>query len=210
MLRKKLIGGVLCAGTIAVWGGHVVAEEFSARLDGFQEIGALAGPTGAVLSDGKGTLHLDLDRQSKTVAYRLTYENVGTTSPQTGTVSQAHIHFGKNHVAGQVIVFFCTNLTPPTGVPAPQSCPSNSGTVTGMFTGADVLQQLTQNITGGDFDALEDALTSNTAYANIHTVPLTGATNTAFPAGEIRGQIHRGGLDDKHGNHDDQDNHEHR
>jgi hypothetical protein len=34
-----------------------------------------------------------------------------------------------------------------------------------------------------DFDALEDALTSNTAYGNIHT--------TKFPAGEIRGEIRR-------------------
>ena len=35
----------------------------------------------------------------------------------------------------------------------------------------------------GDFDAVVAALRSNTAYANIHT--------TAFPAGEIRGQIRR-------------------
>jgi hypothetical protein len=127
-----------------------------------------------------------------------------------GMVSQAHIHFGKNHVAGQIMVFFCTNLAPPAGVRAPQPCPSNSGTVTGTFTGADVLLQVSQNISGGDFDALADALISNTAYANIHTVPLPGATNTAFPSGEIRGQIHRGDLDEKHDNHDDNDHHEHR
>ena len=39
----------------------------------------------------------------------------------------------------------------------------------------------------GDFDALEDALTTNTAYANVHT--------SNFPAGEIRGQIHSGNDD---------------
>ena len=32
-----------------------------------------------------------------------------------------------------------------------------------------------------DFDGMEDALTSNTAYGNIHT--------TKLPAGEIRGEI---------------------
>jgi hypothetical protein len=37
-------------------------------------------------------------------------------------------------------------------------------------------------------DALTDALASNTAYANIHTM--------AFPAGEIRGEIRPGDDDD--------------
>ena len=40
-----------------------------------------------------------------------------------------------------------------------------------------------QGIAAGNFDALVAALTSNTAYGNIHTVN--------FPAGEIRGQIRR-------------------
>ena len=205
-----LIGPTLGIAALAATGGGAVADEFSGRLDGFQEIGALAGPTGAVLSNGTGTVELSLDRKSNTITYKLTYSDVGKTPPQPGTVSQAHIHFGKKHVAGQVMVFFCTNLTPPAGVPKPPSCPLNSGTVTGTFIGANVLQQLSQNIGGGDFDALVDALTSNTAYANIHTVPLQGATNTAFPAGEIRGQIHKGDLDEKHDHHDHHDDHEHK
>jgi hypothetical protein len=94
-------------------------------------------------------------------------------------VTQAHIHFGKEHVAGGIIAFLCTNLgNGPAGTPA---CPANSGTVTGTITAASVEAILKQNVSAGDFDALEDALTSNTAYANVHT--------TAFPAGEIRGQI---------------------
>ena len=40
-----------------------------------------------------------------------------------------------------------------------------------------------QGMTAGVFDALTDALNSNTAYANVHT--------TNFPAGEIRGQIRK-------------------
>jgi hypothetical protein len=205
-----LTGAAIAAGLVALASASAHddhAEQFSARLDGFQEIGSLTGPTGAVLSNGTGTLELNLDRKSKTITYKLTYSDVGTTSPQKGTVSQAHIHFGKKHVAGQVMVFFCTNLTPPAGVPVPPPCPPNSATLTGTFTGLNVLQQLSQNIVGGDFDALVDALTSNTAYANIHTMPLQGATNTAFPAGEIRGQIHEGDRDEKHDHHDD---HEHK
>jgi len=41
-----------------------------------------------------------------------------------------------------------------------------------------------QGVTAGDFQAVVDALESDTAYANIHT--------TAFLAGEIRGEIRRG------------------
>jgi hypothetical protein len=77
------------------------------------------------------------------------------------------------------MVFFCTNLgNGPVGTP---TCPQNSGTVSGTFTAASVIAIAGQNVNAGDFDALVDALTSNTAYANIHT--------TALPAGEIRGQI---------------------
>jgi len=67
------------------------------------------------------------------------------------------------------------------GIADTQACPA-SGTVTGTLHAADVQAIPTQNVTAGDFDALEDALESDTAYGNIHT--------TKFPAGELRGQIH--------------------
>jgi len=216
MRRYKLMGTALCAGVFALWGGRADAEEFSARLNGFQELGSLpnvtqdptslvvtaANPTGAILSDGKGTLALTLNEKAGTATWTLTYTDVGTTSPKTGTVTQAHIHFGKNHDSGGIMVFFCTNLTPPVGPPVPpQKCPLNSTTtpLTGKFTRDDVLAIPGQNVNATDFDALADALRSNTAYANIHT--------TAVGAGEIRGQIHQGDLDEKH---DDHESHEHR
>jgi hypothetical protein len=220
MRRYKLIGTALCAGVLVLWGGRADAEEFSARLSGFQELGSLpnvtqnpttgvvtaANPTGAVLSNGTGTLELDLDEKAGTATWTLTYSNVGTTPPKTGTVSQAHIHFGKSRDSGGILVFFCTNLTPPpAGAPLPKPCPSPSGTVSGTWTSADIVAIAGQNVVAGNFDALVDALESNTAYANIHTT--SGTTpDTAFPAGEIRGQIHEGDLDAKHENHD---NHEH-
>lgn len=208
MRRCNLIGTALCAGVLVLWGSGAQAEEFSARLNGFQELGSLpnvtqnamtgvvtaANPTGAILSDGTATAKLRLDRAAGTVDYELTYSNVGTTPPLTGTVTQAHIHFGKARDSGGILVFFCTNLTPPVGPPTPQNCPMNSGTVTGTWTTADVVAIAGQNVQAGDFDALTDALLSNTAYANIHT--------TALGAGEIRGQIHEGDLDKKHDDHD--------
>jgi hypothetical protein len=207
MRRYKLIGTAVCAGVLALWGGRADAEEFSARLDGFQELGSLpsvvvdpathtvtssASPTGAVLSDGSGTVTLKLNRNAGTIAYTLTYSNVGTTPPKTGTVSQAHIHFGKSRDSGGILVFFCTNLTFSGTGPTPQTCPKTSGTVSGTWTKDNVQAIAGQNVAAGDFDALVDALSSNTAYANVHTTssPTPPAPDTAFPAGEIRGQCH--------------------
>jgi hypothetical protein len=195
MRRDKLIKAVLVAALVVFSASSAYAEEFFARLNGFQEIGALAGPTGAIRSNGSGTLHLNLDRNAGTATFTLTFSDVGTTPPLTGTVTQAHIHFGKRHVAGGVMVFFCSNLgNGPAGTPA---CPLNSGTVSGTFTSASVVAIAGQNVTAGDFDALVDALDSNTAYANIHT--------TVLAAGEIRGQIHKVRRDRDDKDHDDKD-----
>jgi len=194
MRRYMLTGAAVAVGLVALSSASAYAEEFSARLTGFEELGSLpsatAFPTGAILSDGTGTLKLDLDSKTSTITYKLTYSNVGTTSPLTGTVTQAHIHFGKSRDSGGILVYFCTNLafTGHTG-PTPQSCPPNGGTVTGMWTAADVQAVPTQNVNAGDFDALVDAITSNTAYANIHT--------TALGAGEIRGQCRSGDREDR-------------
>jgi len=191
MRRDKLIKAVLLATLVVFSASLAYAEEFKTRLNGFQELGAINAQTGAIRSNGTGTLRLNLDKNSGTATFTLTYSDVGTTAPLTGTVTQAHIHFGKSRDAGGVMVFFCSNLgNGPAGTPA---CPPNSGTVSGTFTAASVVAIATQNVKAGDFDALVDALESNTAYANIHT--------TALPAGEIRGQVRhdRGDRDDHDG-----------
>jgi CHRD domain len=191
MRRDKLIKAVLLATLVVFSASFAYAEEFKTRLNGFQELGAINAQTGAIRSNGTGTLRLNLDKNSGTATFTLTYSDVGTTAPLTGTVTQAHIHFGKRHDSGGVMVFFCSNLgNGPAGTPA---CPPNSGTVSGTLTAASVVAIATQNVKAGDFDALVDALESNTAYANIHT--------TVLPAGEIRGQIRhdRGDRDDHDG-----------
>jgi len=59
-----------------------------------------------------------------------------------------------------------------------------SGTVTGQVTAASVVGPTGQGIAVGNFAAVIAAIQSNTAYANVHS--------TAFPAGEIRGQVRKG------------------
>jgi CHRD domain len=209
IMRRCDFTAIAVAGAVGLSASCACAQEFTANLKGVNEIGAIptitpataapTGYTGAVLSDGTGTAKLDLNKNAGTVTFTLTYSNVGTTPPQTGTVSQAHIHFGKSRDSGGILVFFCTNLPlPPTFTgPTPQACPQNSGTVSGTWTQANVQAIPGQNVVAGNFNALVNALESNTAYANVHTVPPQGATHTAYPGGEIRGQVHE--VEDQQG-----------
>jgi hypothetical protein len=179
MYRSMLIGMLVASATAAapVMSSQDKQEtpELRAVLSGFNELGELNKETGSILSNGTGTLDLKLDRRSETLTFTLKFENL------SAPVTQAHIHFGKEHNAGGIMVFFCSNLA---GAPAgTQRCPANGGTVTGTLTAASVQAIAGQNVKAGDFDAIADALLTETAYANVHT--------TNFPAGEIRGQVKR-------------------
>jgi hypothetical protein len=167
----------MTAASAAIANSHT--EKFRTEFSGFNEVGALNAQSGAILSPGHGTLELSLDRVNQTLTFSLTYSDL------SAPVTQAHIHFGKKHMAGGVMVFFCSNLaSAPAGT---QPCPANGGTVTGTLTAANVLAIAGQNVPAGDFQALVDALESDTAYANIHT--------SSFPAGEIRGEVRHGRRD---------------
>jgi hypothetical protein len=172
MSRKKLAAVVISAllGSSAM---AAQAEEFHAVLSGFGEVGVLGGVTGAISTDGRGTLDLKLDRRAQTLEFKLTYSNM------SAPVVMSHIHLGQIHTAGGVMVFFCSSVgTPPAGT---QACPATAGTVTGMITAANLLALPAQHLSAGDFDALVDALEHNSTYVNVHT--------SAFPTGEIRGEI---------------------
>ena len=77
MPRCKLLSAALIAGGIALSTSYAHAEPFVAALSGFNEIGAVgAGETGAILSNGRGSLHLDLNRQAHTVEFWLNYSGL--------------------------------------------------------------------------------------------------------------------------------------
>ena len=149
--------------------------KFTAKLDGYQEVGGLNAETGAILTDGKGTLHLTLDKKAQSLSYELTYSGL------SAAVTQSHIHFGRVHTPGGIMVFFCSNLT--TAPAGTQACPANGGTVTGTLSAGNVQAIAGQLVPAGNFAAVTDALLSGSAYANVHT--------QNFPAGEIRGQVYR-------------------
>jgi hypothetical protein len=114
-----------------------------------------------------------------------------TFSGLSSAVTQAHIRFGKVHVPGGIIVWLpdCSEAEPG-GLDA--VLPNAGGTVSGTVTTASVVSPGmgppgNQGVTAGEFDVIEDALTSGTAYANVHTVN--------FPAGEIRGQVRKSEKD---------------
>ena len=65
MRRCHFIAVVAAVGFSA---SYACAQEFTAKLSGFQELGALNNQTGAILSNGTGTAKLDLDQKGKTIA----------------------------------------------------------------------------------------------------------------------------------------------
>jgi hypothetical protein len=183
MKRSLAAAAMLAAASIAMSAVHARAEQFTATFSGFQETGPLgAGETGAILTNGTATLELNVNKNAQTATFKLTFS--GLSSP----ITQSHIHFGRVHTPGNIIVFFCSNLG--NGPAGTQACPTNatSGTVTGTISAADIVAEPTQGVPADDFTALTDALESNTAYGNVHT--------TQFPGGEIRGQILVGDLGD--------------
>jgi CHRD domain len=177
MSRRLWAGAMPAAVMLLLLSVPVRAQEYSAKFSGFQEVGGLGGgETGAILSTGQAMLKLTLDKTAQTLTYKLTYSGLSN-------VLQSHIHFGKEHVAGGIMVFFCTNLgNGPAGTPTCPDDASGEVTVTGTVTATGVVGPTAQNITAGDFAGVVAALASDTAYGNIHT--------KQFPAGEIRGQVH--------------------
>jgi len=124
------------------------------------------------VTDGSGTFWAVIV-DDNTLRFKLTYRNLSTP------VLQAHIHVGATKTNGAIAIFFCG----PAGSPAHQTCPNdatNSGTVTGTVTAADVVINA-QGISPGEFAKVLRAIVNQDTYVNVHTMLL--------PAGEIRGQV---------------------
>ncbi len=160
---------VIAVGAVAVLSQNV--KEFKALLSGFEEVPAVS-------TDANGEFRARISNDESSISYELNYSDL------QGNITQAHIHFAQAGVNGGVAVWLCSNLaSPPTPVGV-QPCAASPGSVSGMITAGDVVGPGGQGISAGEFDELLRAIRAGKTYVNVHT--------SAFPGGEIRGQIDPG------------------
>ena len=180
-MKKLLVGGLVALAAVALIVTVALAhngrgKSLRAHLDGYQEVPL------AISTTGRGDFKAKVRGDS--IEFKLRYSDL--SSP----VKFAHIHFGREGVAGGVIAFLCGGGSKP-------ACP-NSGEVTGTIVPADVIGPADQGIAPGEFDEVLRALKADAVYANVHT--------DIFGAGEIRGQVDGHGHGHHHGNRKGHDN----
>ena len=175
MTHRRIAIAFAAAGMMGIGTASALADggerTFSTKLVGYNETPL------TLNSDGSGRFTARVSKDGSSIDYTLSYDDLAN-------VQQAHIHFGRPAITGQIVLFLCTNLgNAPASVPTPQLCPPAPAKISGTLTAADVIERATQNIHGGAQGLAEmiAAMRAGAAYANVHTV--------AFPGGEIRGAV---------------------
>ncbi|HSU42702.1 MAG TPA: CHRD domain-containing protein, partial [Casimicrobiaceae bacterium] len=94
---------------------------FATKLVGYEETPL------TLNSPGSGSFRATVNAAGTAIDYTLSY------TPLSSAITQSHIHFGRPATTGQIVLFLCTNLAPPAGVPMPQACPPGPATITGTL-----------------------------------------------------------------------------
>jgi hypothetical protein len=152
-------------------GGHDDHGRRGDRLSGFQE-------NPDISTVARGSFKIDINDHDESITYALSYSGL------EGTVTQAHVHFGKFGVNGGVSFFLCgTAVPPPVGSTGPMGTPTcpQEGTVERTIAAADIIGPVGQGIEAMNFEEIVAAIRRGNAYANVHS--------TKWPGGEIRAQI---------------------
>jgi hypothetical protein len=163
--RSFVLAFAIAALTVALVATVALGDDKSkakATLTGYEETPQ------SLSSTGSGSFHATIDDRAREIRYSFTIGGLQTK------VLFAHVHFGQRATTGGVSAFLCG------GGSKPAPCPAN-GTVEGTIAPADVIGPTGQGIAPGEWDELVAAMRAGFTYANVHT--------SAFPGGEIRGQI---------------------
>ena len=179
MTHRQMVAAAVAALLAAASATTALADgkgrTFATKLSGYHETPL------TINSTGSGQFTATLAKDGASIAWTLSYRDLSSD------VQQAHIHFGRPAITGQIVLFLCTNLgNAPATVPLPQACPPAPATIGGTLTAADVIARATQGIDGSDagFAEMVKAMRAGAAYANVHSV--------TFPTGEIRGAVKPG------------------
>src|SRR6266702_4499615 len=126
MRRNLILAAALLTMVAAPVAANKEEETVQTQLVGYQETPV------TINSAGTGEFKAKVRQERTAIDYELTYRDLSSA------VTQSHIHFGRPAITGGIVLFLCTNLTPPANVPTPQACPTtNPATITGTLTAAD-------------------------------------------------------------------------
>jgi hypothetical protein len=179
MSRKSLLTAAFASAALASVAvaptasddGHGRSRRLKAELSPFNEAPL------TLSTPASGRFRAVLNASETEIRYRLDYANL------SADVTQAHIHLGAHHQTGGVSVWLCgTAANPgPTGTPTCGAGGVPGPEAEGTLAAADVVGPAAQGIAPGEFAELVKAIKAGVTYVNVHT--------TAFPPGEIRGQV---------------------
>jgi hypothetical protein len=178
----RLLQYLFCAAVLPALGGLILSGCGAATAT--TQSSAAGGPSGAapvrfvvpltgdavvppVSTQASGTFSLFVEGgPSPTGQVRISYE---LAVQGIREVTAAHIHLGAKGAEGEAVVPLFTG-------------PTKTGAFTGVLAqGAILASDLTGSLAGKSLSDLLAAMQAGEAYVNVHT--------TAFPNGEIRGQI---------------------
>jgi hypothetical protein len=140
--------------------GAPAAKNFMAIMSADQEVAATP-----VVSDGTGVAIFQLSADGQSLSYKLNASNLNAP------VTMSHIHMAPGGANGGVVVWLFPSSPPPS-----PGVESNGRLAEGTITAADLRGSL-----AGKWDLFVTKLNDGGLYVNVHT--------TAYPGGEIRGQI---------------------
>jgi len=168
--RRALIPLVAAALALAAFSLQAAEQSFTAKLNGAADV------PDPIKTRAEGTLQLTVSADGKSIAYKLTLNDINNPS-------QANMHLGPATMNGPQVV----DLFPKHGE-SQKKGEFNGVLCEGTITAAD----LTGSMQGSSLSDFIDELKAGNTYVNVHTNDGVDPPNSGpgdYRLGEIRGQI---------------------